>query len=855
MKLWVSLLLWIALPAAIFGQALEIQLSTITEGDANWDWTQARTAFARAPEAHFLTTMSRTAKRGAHGYHDVYLATSRDGGRSWSAPVVIPSLRRARQPDGYEVVAGDLWPGWHRATSTILVTGKTFNFAGGAKENFLREKISYAVIDPSNGVCGLLRTVEMPESDHQGKPFVAPNAGCHQRVELPGGDILLPVRYQKDAAKRNYTSIVARCRFDGKTLSYIEHGTEHSIPTGRGLYEPSVTRFGKAFYLTMRADDGAYVAKSQNGIDYARHKLWTFDDGQPLGSYNTQQHWVTLAGKLYLIYTRRGADNDHIMRHRAPLFIAQVDPVKLHVLRATEQIVVPENHATLGNSGVCRVSDHQCWVTVAEGRVSYGKRAGENNKVILAKIAASETPASARRRHQRVGQRRGGVHIICHRGAVEFAHENTLEAYRAAFQLGADGNEIDIRATKDGTLVCFHDDMVDHLLDAYGDVADYTWDELRKLPFRKPGRFGKHCRIPTVREAFELHRQHAGLMHLDIKRPGLLQPIGALLDEFDMWDHVVQAPANLRDPRYRPTRGKASMYLDRSEVDSEAIAKALAKPGERITLEYPQGVATALGRKVLPPTDQPVMSAPAVWSTESEETHRDEERTVEQLLRVVRDTDDDWKVVAQGADAEARSAERILRRARAADQLARRGVATSDVFAVLEERVRHRGLHRNWRYCGLDGAASLRALFELKAPQAVDVARFCLWRDDPAVEAARNPQFDNPRSWTDWRTKTIVFNLLESVPGPATARLCRDYLALGEEDARAIGVPQFEAAARTLLAARPSADTVKELLGHRLSVVRGRAILFCLAHANEPWAEDALRKLGYLTEPRRGDRP
>ena len=85
-----------------------------------------------------------------------------------------------------------------------------------------------------------------------------------------------------------------------------------------------------------------------------------------------------------------------------------------------------------------------------------------------------ESSAESKSRHRRVAERRAGTQIICHRGAVEFAHENTLDAYRAAFELGADGNEIDIRATKDGVLVCFHDDMLDHLLKAYGDVADYT---------------------------------------------------------------------------------------------------------------------------------------------------------------------------------------------------------------------------------------------------------------------------------------------------------------------------------------------------------------------------------------------
>src|SRR5262245_14673508 len=128
-----------------------------------------------------------------------------------------------------------------------------------------------------------------------------------------------------------------------------------------------------------------------------------------------------------------------------------------------------------------------------------------------------ETPAEAARRHERVAERRKGVDVICHRGASEHAHENTLEAFRATFELGGDGNEFDIRATKDGVLVCFHDDMLDRLLEAYGDVGEYTWAELRRFKFREPGRFGDQCRIPTLVEVFDLHRRYAGLMHLDIK--------------------------------------------------------------------------------------------------------------------------------------------------------------------------------------------------------------------------------------------------------------------------------------------------------------------------------------------------
>lgn len=386
-------ILWIALlpivPSIGYGQTgLQVEISTIVEGDADWDWMQARTAYVPTESPYWLTTMTRTAKVGSHGYHDVFLSISRNHGVTWSRPDVVPALRRTKQQDGYEVVAGDLWPTWHRSTGKILITGKTFNFENGTKENTLREKISYAVIHPDTGECGPLRTVEMPKQDHEDKAFIAPNAGCHQRVDLPNGDILLPLRYQKNKKSRNYTTIVARCRFDGETLSYVEHGSEHSIPTGRGLYEPSVTQFDDAFLLTMRADNGAFVAKSPDGIHYSDHKPWASDDGKPLGSYNTQQHWLTVGGKLYLVYTRRGANNDHIFRHRAPLFMAQVDPDRFCVIRSTEQILVPENHATLGNSGVCRISDNESWITVAEGRVSYGERKGDNNRVILAKVNA-----------------------------------------------------------------------------------------------------------------------------------------------------------------------------------------------------------------------------------------------------------------------------------------------------------------------------------------------------------------------------------------------------------------------------------------------------------------------------------
>lgn len=183
---------------------------------------------------------------------------------------------------------------------------------------------------------------------------------------------------------RHYTTIVARCRFDGEKLTYVEHGSEFLIPRERGLYEPSVAAFGGRYFLTMRADHSAFVARGKDGLNYEPFAEWTFDDGQVLGSYNTQQHGLTHNETLYLIYTRRGANNDHVMRHRAPLFIAEVDPEKLHVRRATEKILIPESNADLGAGfAVVEVNPHETWVVTSE-IPTRGSR--DYNRVLMARL-------------------------------------------------------------------------------------------------------------------------------------------------------------------------------------------------------------------------------------------------------------------------------------------------------------------------------------------------------------------------------------------------------------------------------------------------------------------------------------
>ena len=367
------------------GSAYQIELSTLATGDAKFSWFQTRGTAIPGAIPKLLVTGQQKTNDGSHGYHDVYSFESIDAGHSWSKPKLIPSLRRRRNPDGYDVVAGDLWLTYHPQTRRVLATGKTFNFRDGKHEEYTHEKVSYAVYDPTSNKWSNMRTVDMPTRDHSGATIIAPNAGCNQPVLLSNGNLLIPIRYQRQADWRNYVTIVAECVFDGDGLRYIRHGSELTHPIGRGLYEPSLTEFNGEYFLALRADEDAFVARSSDGTQFSDPVAWRFDDGKSLGSYNTQQHWISRPDALYLIYTRIATGNAHILRRRAPLFIARVCPKSMRVIRSTERVLIPDNGWTLGNFGVFSLGEHETIVITSEG-IPAKRNSWADNRVIQARI-------------------------------------------------------------------------------------------------------------------------------------------------------------------------------------------------------------------------------------------------------------------------------------------------------------------------------------------------------------------------------------------------------------------------------------------------------------------------------------
>jgi glycerophosphoryl diester phosphodiesterase len=100
--------------------------------------------------------------------------------------------------------------------------------------------------------------------------------------------------------------------------------------------------------------------------------------------------------------------------------------------------------------------------------------------------------------------------IIAHRGAGHsgpepFAHENTIESFKAAIDDGADAIELDLRRTRNGVIVVHHDARIQGMEWSIGESSIESINEVAK-------RLG--YRIPTIEDTLKFC---AGKISLDIE--------------------------------------------------------------------------------------------------------------------------------------------------------------------------------------------------------------------------------------------------------------------------------------------------------------------------------------------------
>ncbi len=120
------------------------------------------------------------------------------------------------------------------------------------------------------------------------------------------------------------------------------------------------------------------------------------------------------------------------------------------------------------------------------------------------------------------------VVVISHRGEHLHHPENTMPAFQAAVEAGADFIEVDVRTTSDGKLVLMHDATVDRCTNGHGDLANMTFDEVRKLDAgAKMGPDFAGTKVPTFDEVLAFARGKIGV-YIDAKRISAQDLVGAV---------------------------------------------------------------------------------------------------------------------------------------------------------------------------------------------------------------------------------------------------------------------------------------------------------------------------------------
>lgn len=137
--------------------------------------------------------------------------------------------------------------------------------------------------------------------------------------------------------------------------------------------------------------------------------------------------------------------------------------------------------------------------------------------------------------------------IIGHRGASAYHPENTMAAFRAANEMGAEMIELDLTLSKDGIPVVIHDETLDRTTTGKGLVSDYTLEELQQLDagswFSE-----KHSGepIPTLEEVLEFAKGKISI-NIEIKPEavadeawgGVEEKAWNLVKKYEMEDYIL----------------------------------------------------------------------------------------------------------------------------------------------------------------------------------------------------------------------------------------------------------------------------------------------------------------------------
>lgn len=129
--------------------------------------------------------------------------------------------------------------------------------------------------------------------------------------------------------------------------------------------------------------------------------------------------------------------------------------------------------------------------------------------------------------------------VAAHKGDHMLYMENSAEAVAEAAKIGATHVEIDIRLTKDGQIVVFHNDQITYNGQNVN-VNSLTLDEIKSIDL--PNSNG--CKVPTLEEVFDVvlasgNEDLVMVIELKGKETDLVPLFAAKVRQYDMADRIV----------------------------------------------------------------------------------------------------------------------------------------------------------------------------------------------------------------------------------------------------------------------------------------------------------------------------
>ena len=139
--------------------------------------------------------------------------------------------------------------------------------------------------------------------------------------------------------------------------------------------------------------------------------------------------------------------------------------------------------------------------------------------------------------------------IMGHRGSPELITENTLPSFSHALDQGVDGLEFDIRLSKDGQIVIFHDQDLRRLGNRKEKIKTLSLTELQSIQLKKQPKQTEETYIPSLNDLVPLLNQ-IKILNIEIKSDGLfkdhdiLKPLMKFLDKYKIDDKCIVSSFN-----------------------------------------------------------------------------------------------------------------------------------------------------------------------------------------------------------------------------------------------------------------------------------------------------------------------